>query len=86
MNEVFERYCIFTQDTEQRLNGKTAKFWIQQVYLIHIYRNFTRGARAGDVDLHVFFLPEITNMFFPTNRLIYAWNCNANNNSLVIQG
>ena len=51
MKEVLQRYCIFNQDTEQGLNDKTAKFWIQYVlYLIHLYHNFTRSVRAGDFD------------------------------------
>ena len=40
--------------------------------LIHLYRNFTRIARAGDLDLYVSCLPEITNTFFAMNHLIYA--------------
>ena len=62
MNEVLERYYIFTQDTEQGLYGKTAKFQIQYMYLMHLYRNFTRSARTGDLDLRVscFCLKSVT--------------------------
>ena len=62
MNKVLERYHIFNQYAESGLYGKTAKFWIQYVYLIHLYCNFTRSART--LDLHGSCLPEITNIFF----------------------
>ena len=72
MNEIFDRYCTFTQDTEKGSYGKTAKFWIQYVYLIHLYHNFTRSVRTGDLDLYISCLPEITNIFFAMNHLNYA--------------
>ena len=76
MNEILDRYCTFTQDTEKGLYGKTAKFWIQYVYLIHLYHKFTRSVRTGDLDLLFRFivscLPEITNIFFAMNNLNYA--------------
>ena len=72
MNEILDRYCTFTQDTEKGLYGKTAKFWIQYVYLIHLYHNFTRSVRTGDLDFFISCLPEITNIFFAMNHLNYA--------------
>ena len=71
MNKVLERYCIFTQDTKQELYSKTGKFWIQYD-LIHLYRNFTRNVTAGNLDLYVSCLPEINDIFFAMNHLIYA--------------
>ena len=47
-------------------------FWIQHVYLIHLYRNFTRSAMTGDLGFYVSCLPEIFNIFFAMNHLIYA--------------
>ena len=49
----------------------TAKFWIQYVHLIHLYRNFKRSARDSDLDLHVSCLPQITNIYFAMKDLIY---------------
>ena len=72
MNEILGRCCAFTQDTEKRLYGKTATFWIQYVHLIHLYQNFARGVRTGDLDLYISCLPEITNIFFAMNHLNYA--------------
>ena len=72
MNEILDTYCTFTQDTEKRLYGKTAKFWIQYVYFIHLYHNFTRSVRTGDLDFFIFCLTEITNIFFAMNHLNYA--------------
>ena len=72
MNAVLDRQCAFTQDTGKGLYGKTAKFWIQYVYLIHLYHNFTRSVRTGDLDLYISCLPEITNIFFAMNHLNYA--------------
>ena len=71
MNEILGRCCAFTQDTEKRLHGKTATFWIQYVHLIHLYQNFARGVRTGDLDLYISCLPEITNIFFAMDRLNY---------------
>ena len=64
MNEILDRYCLFTQDTEKGLHGKTAKFWIKYVYFIHLYHNFTRSMRTGGLDFFKSCLPEITNIFF----------------------
>ena len=72
MNEIFDRYCTFTQDTEKGSYGKTAKFWIHYVYLIHLYHNFTRSVRTGDLELYISCLPESTNIFFAINQLNYA--------------
>ena len=72
MNEILDKYCTFNQDTEKGVYGKTAKFWIQYVYFIHLYHNFTRSVRTGDLDLHISCLPEITNIFFAMNHLNYA--------------
>ena len=69
---MLDRYCTFTQDTEKGLYCKTAKFWIQYVYLIHLYLNFTRSVRIGDLDLYISCLPEITDIFFAMNHLNYA--------------
>ena len=72
MNEIFDRYCTFTQATEKGSYGKTAKFWIHYVYLIHLYHNFTRSVRTGDLELYISCLPESTNIFFAINQLNYA--------------
>ena len=40
--------------------------------MIHIYHNFTRNVRTGDLDLYISCLPEITNIFFAMNHLSYA--------------
>ena len=42
------------------------------MYLIHLYRNFKISVRAGDLDLFVSCLPEITNILFAMNHLIYT--------------
>ena len=42
------------------------------MYLIHLYHNFTRSVRTGDLDLYISCLPEITNIFFAMNHLNYA--------------
>ena len=63
---------LYIQDIEKGLYGKPAKFWIQYMYLIHLYHNFTRSVRTGDLDLHISWLPKITNIFFVMNQLSYA--------------
>ena len=42
------------------------------MYLIHLYHYFNRRAKTGDLDLYVSCLPDITNIFFTMNHLIYA--------------
>ena len=39
------------------------------MHLIHLYHNFTRSVRTGDLDLYISCLPEITNIFFAMNHL-----------------
>ena len=65
---------LYIQDIEKGLYGKPAKFWIQYMYLIHLYHNFTRSVRTGDLDLHISWLPKITNIFFVMNRKWMVWN------------
>ena len=72
MNKIFDRYCTFTQDTEKGLYGKTAELWIQYVYMIHLYHNFTRCVRTVGLDLCISCLPEITDIFFAMNHLNYV--------------
>ena len=42
------------------------------MYLIHLYHNFTRNARTGDLKLYVSCLPEIINIVFGMNHLNHA--------------
>ena len=72
MNEIPDRHRTFSDDNEKRLYGKTASFWIQYVYLIHLNHDFTRSLRTGDLDLYISCLPKITNIFFCNKSFNYA--------------
>ena len=63
---------LYIQEIEKGLYGKPAKFWIQYMCLIHLYHDFARSVRTGDLDLHFSWLPKITNIFFAMNQLSYA--------------
>ena len=56
IEDIFlNNYFQFYEDTQQGKFGKTAVFWLQYVSLIHLYHDFVRSIRIGDLDLFIVF-------------------------------
>ena len=61
-------------------------FWMQYVDMMHLYREFTRSVRVGDIDAYIGCLPKLSNYFFALNHPNYArWTVQYHNNLLMLQ-
>ena len=45
-------------ETSDGKRGKTANYWINYVNMIHLYHEFSRSIRTGDLDLFIAGLPK----------------------------
>ena len=72
VDAVINLYILFTDKTRQGLHGKSAKFWIKYVDIMHLYHAFSRSRRIGDFDLFLACIPELTSYFFALNHYNYA--------------
>ena len=68
MCDVFDGYHSYVTDTLDGKHGKTAQFWISYVQMIHIYHEFSRSIRSGDLDMYIACLQKISNYFFVMNH------------------
>ena len=65
--------------------GKAAKFWMQYVEMYHLYRDFTRSVRVGDLNLYISCLPKLSNYLFVLNHPNYArWTVQYYNNLILV--
>ena len=54
---AYKSYRVETSDGKQE---KTENYWINYVNMIHLYQEFFRSIRTGDLDLFISSLPKIT--------------------------
>ena len=66
---LFTKYADFWQETEL---GRTAQFWLQYVNYIHLYHDFSRSIKDGNLELFIRCLPKFTNIFFALDHPNYA--------------
>jgi hypothetical protein len=86
MNDLFSQYSKFKEDTESGKHGKTAQYWIIYINMIKLYRTFIRSIRESDIDLYIYCLPLITNLFFTFNQPNYArWTTRYHDNLLKLK-
>ena len=72
-------------ETSDGKRGKTANYWINYVNMIHLYHEFSRSIRTGDLDLSISSLPKMTNYFFAFNELHYdRWTRKYHDNLLKL--
>lgn len=72
MEDIFTKYTSYCDDTRKGEHGKTAKYWIEYISMIHLYHDFSRSIRVGDLELYIDTLPKIANFFFALNHPNYA--------------
>ena len=65
----YEDYCRKTISGE---HGLTSKFWFQYINMIHLYHEFSRSVRNGDLFLFLYCLPKIAIYFFAFNHQNYS--------------
>lgn len=68
VDELFEKYFSFCQDTRNGKMGKTAQFWMQYIDFIQLYHDFICSIRNGNLELFISSLPRLTNIFFALNN------------------
>ena len=55
---------MFCKETASVKYGKTAKYWTIYVNMVHMYRDFSRAARNGDLHMYVTMFTKIADYFF----------------------
>ena len=67
-NELIKKYEEFSQETRNGNYGKTAQYWIGYVNMLHLYEEFSRNIRTGDLDFYIYCLQWMTALFFTFNH------------------
>lgn len=70
--KLFQDYDSFTQRTREGHLGDTAKFCMDYVARVNQFHIRNRAVREDDVDLFIYALTSVTDLFFATNRQNYA--------------
>ena len=65
-------YSQFVEKTLCGLHGKTAQYWLMYVNMMHLYHEFVRSIRVGDIHLYMSCLPKMSAFFFVFNHLNYC--------------
>ena len=71
-NESIKKYEEFAQETKDGNHGKTAQYWMGSVDMLHLYHEFSRSIRTGDLDLYIYCLQQMTALFFTFNHQNYS--------------
>ena len=71
-NELIKKYEEFAQETRNGNHGKTAQYWMGYVDMLHLYHEFSRSIRTGDLDLYIYCLQRMTALFFTFNHQNYS--------------
>ena len=86
IEDVIEQYEAFCKQTMQGSLGKTAQYWMQYIDMIHLYHNFSRSIRSGDLDLYTSCLPEVASYFFALNHQNYSrWSIKYHDNLIKLE-
>ena len=67
-DDVLVSYDVFYKETVAGKYGETVKYWITYVNIVHMYHNFSRAIRSGEIDMYVTTLTKIANYFFALNH------------------
>lgn len=71
-NNLLIKYHAFVEDTKNGHHGLTAKYWMGYIEMMHLYHEFARSFRTGDLDLYIYCLPRLASYFFTFNHHNYA--------------
>ena len=50
-DEVFEYYKQYSKKALEGVHQKTAQFWFEYIEILHLYHEFIRSSRLGDLEL-----------------------------------
>ena len=70
--EVLDEYLLFSRDTLEVKFGLTVQYWMGYFEILHLYHEFSKGIRTGDLDFYIHCLPKITNYLFAFNHHNYV--------------
>ena len=71
-DELTEDYFLHVSATINEEKGKTEEFLMKYVQIIHVYHEYSRSLREGDLHGYISCLPKFTNIFFASNHPNYA--------------
>ena len=69
---ILDCYNKYSEETRNGANGLTPQYWMSYIDMIHLYHDFSRSIRTGDLELYVFCLPKLADYFFAFNHPNYA--------------
>ena len=72
INAVLDKYGKLVQSTLDGEFGKTAQFWLQYFGYVDLFLIMDRAVRTNDVDLFIWVITQVTDVFFATNRHYYS--------------
>ena len=72
MEEVFSGFYKFFQELRVGKFDKTAPFWTSYINFMHLYHDFTRTFKMGDLEVFISCLSKLTNIFFALNHPNYT--------------
>ena len=79
-------YFLYVSGIINGEKGKTAEFWLKYVQLIHVYHEYTRSVREGDLHGYISCHPKFTYMFFVLNHPNYAcWTVKYHSSLLTLE-
>ena len=69
---LIKKYEKFMQNTQNAFHGKIVQYWIGYVDMVHLYHEFSRSIRTGDLELYIYCLQRLAALFFTFNHHNYA--------------
>ena len=82
-NETIKKYEELTQETRNGNHGNMAQYWMGYVNMLHLYHEFSRSIRTGDLDLHTYYLQQMTALFFTFSHQNYSHWLTVNHDKLL---
>ena len=54
--ELIKKCEVFVQETRNGNHGKAAQYSMGYIIMLHLYHEFSRSIRTGDLDLYIYCL------------------------------
>ena len=54
VNTIVEEYINFIESTKNGKQGQTAQYWLGNIQMLHLYHEFARSIRTGDIDVYIY--------------------------------
>ena len=71
-NELIKKYEEFPQETRNGNHAKTVQYWMDYVKMLHLYHEFSKSIRTGDLDLYIYCLQRMTALFLTFSHQNYS--------------